>query len=172
MIVCVLSGILAWRNGQFQTQVTTRINQIQGTVVGRTILSFEIMPTSPPRMDGAIKFRFKVHNKSTVSAGPGNVWIHICNKCTFGSTPGFANFSGPSGKDRMNHFDYLDAGVHTDIISAEIFVPKPPEAFDIALYYSCEHCNGNMTDPMNWSHVSYPPFQGDFLGDSFGVFLR
>jgi hypothetical protein len=168
IVVSALTGFIAWRNVRSQKDLSQRIDALKKEAAqphpAYASLQFEVLPTKPPGADGRIRFEFIIHNKSNISAGEGSVWIHACDKCAFvDPNPGFMNFSGPSGKDRLAHFDYLDAGVHTDIWRINLIVPRPPENFDLALFYSCHNCEGNNTDPKNWLHVPYPPFWGGIL---------
>jgi hypothetical protein len=172
VVVCILSGVLAWRNNETQRLLDSRIQKLQHDVIephpAYAAITFEVLPTSPPDRNGRITLQFITHNKSAASTGPGELWVHVCDKCGFWDDNGFKNFSGPNGKDRTAHFEYLDAGVHSDVWKIGIRVPRPPTEFELAFFYSCLYCRRDATAANNWYRVHFPPFFGNIISGHVG----
>ena len=95
-----------------------------------------------PNADGNYSVDFTVANRSETTAKGLDIWVSICNGCSFASEP--AGFEHPAGSDestRHRKLGDLNPGVSFEKMS--ILVKAPPSSgFVVGFRYSCETCGG------------------------------
>ena len=98
-----------------------------------------------PDSDSVISVDFTVTNISDTAANSVDMWIYICDQCTFATEP--AGFDRPTGMpDVARHrlFPTLNPGVSLEKMTVKIKLPAFPFNqslnSEIALKYSCATC--------------------------------
>jgi hypothetical protein len=131
-----------------------KIDGIKGDIAvlnQKSVLVFEVKPTRSPDESGLVSMPFVVHNKSSVSTGPFNLWIRLCEGCRFsaGDQSGFQRYSSAGNSldnERVLHIPIgLDSLIHTDILNVRFFVPDNKKRHYVHFWYSCQFCFSDTT---------------------------
>lgn len=91
--------------------------------------------------DGSVPVEFSFTNVSPISAEAIDIWVNLCDGCTFAKEP--SGFENPSQAVTMRHkgiFPLLNPGVTGEIETIVVNVPHEFPRFSILLRYSCKTC--------------------------------
>jgi hypothetical protein len=90
--------------------------------------------------DGNFLVEFAVTNPTGVAADYPEIWLRICDGCSFvGEPQGFDRPIGMEEKSRHKSWPSLNPGVNTEKLTALIKCDEN-SAFQIGLRYSCKNC--------------------------------
>lgn len=99
-----------------------------------------IQKTVTPNSDDTFTVDFGATNTSDTAATMGEIWVQVCDQCTFAKEP--INFDKPDGsinQVRHSQFQALNPGISLKM-TIDVKVPVTLAAFDLALRYSCQTC--------------------------------
>lgn len=102
-----------------------------------------LIQTVKPGKDGSFPVSFTVTNAGTTTAKSIDIWIQVCDVCSFAKGP--AGFELPNGTDphvRHRRIGDLNPGVSFEKMTAFVKAPLLPPRFAVAFRYSCEDCGG------------------------------
>jgi hypothetical protein len=87
---------------------------------------------------------FLIVNKSTVTAKRTEVWVVICDGCTFTTVPdGFDQIAGNNEQTRHRLYGDFNPGVGLPKITAVVKLGQSTYSwFGVGLKYSCDNCGG------------------------------
>lgn len=105
----------------------------------------KLSETAQPDSEGNFAVDFTIMNVSDTTAEAIDIWIQICDVCSFAKEPaGFEKVPGALDQVRHRMLSSLNPGVSfektTIIVNASTV-----NAFQIALHYSCKTCGGQVT---------------------------
>jgi hypothetical protein len=100
-----------------------------------------------PDGSGDFQVAFTVGNFSGTTAELIDIWVQVCDTCSFGAEP--AGFEKPSGlDDRVRHrmIGSLNPGVSFEKMELLIKYPEPRgQYFQVAFRSSCKTCGGKVS---------------------------
>ena len=98
--------------------------------------------TVSPDPDGIYTLDFTATNTSDTATGTGDLWVILCEKCSFAAEP--SGFDKPNGIDeqvRHLQFAQLNPGVSLQKLTIKFRVSGGPFAYaDVGFRYSCSAC--------------------------------
>ncbi len=92
--------------------------------------------------NGSVDIDFTVKNISQdTSTGRGDIWMLICTGCTYPKDPtGFSKRQGADEHQRHKTFDFINAGILLEKMTASVVPPIGVGSFQLSFKYSCETC--------------------------------
>jgi hypothetical protein len=91
--------------------------------------------------DGAYHVEFSLVNASETAARSVDVWIDICDECSFVKEPsGFDRPSGMRGQTRHMMFNLMNPSTSIPKQAVDIKLLKVFATFEVQLRYSCDGC--------------------------------
>ena len=92
--------------------------------------------------NGIVEVTFSVKNDSDIPAKHGNIWLYICEGCSFAEEPKNLEIIKSINEDRIRRksFDLINPGESLEPITVKIFPPIGFNPFLIAFAYACETC--------------------------------
>jgi hypothetical protein len=99
----------------------------------------------------ALKIEFTSRNVSSVLASRAELWVEICNVCSFVTEP--EHFDNPSKDELIRHrmFGDINPGVSMEKMGVSIGIPAQYQSCDISFKYSCANCEND--DKIQTLHV-------------------
>jgi hypothetical protein len=99
----------------------------------------------PPDSDGNFPVDFTFGNSSQSSAKSIDIWIQLCELCSFAKEPdGFEHPAGVSDQIRHRRMGDLNSGMTVEKMTILIKAPRS-QNFQIAFRYACENCGGKVS---------------------------
>ncbi|HZW95771.1 MAG TPA: hypothetical protein VFF64_22680 [Candidatus Eremiobacteraceae bacterium] len=95
---------------------------------------------SLPAVNGVVTVTVSAKNIGTAQADNGQIWIQLCDDCTFAEEPEGSTAPKDDPTVRRKHFDILHMGSYFEGTTLKIAPRAGLTSFKIALKYSCEHC--------------------------------
>lgn len=96
--------------------------------------------------EGVFSVDFVARNSSDTSTKMGDLWIQLCEVCTYAKEPeGFDKPKGINESSRHQVFSMLNPGVTLEKMNVQIKITKPVPWFELGFRYSCETC-GKISD--------------------------
>lgn len=87
-----------------------------------------------------VKFTVYFVNTSLVQADRGEIWITLCNGCTYAKEPdALSHIDGASGRARTMRFDSIPAKAALAVI-LEVFPPRASDTITVLATVRCETC--------------------------------
>lgn len=105
-----------------------------------------------PDANGNYQVRFAIRNESSVVAQGIEIWVRVCDLCTFGTEPKeFESFKGMDVRERHRSIPALNPGV-TLIEGNEFSVKIPPQLtrFSMMFRSTCNTCGPVAVTKMYW----------------------
>jgi hypothetical protein len=103
---------------------------------------------------------FMVKNVSGVTARNGDLWVYICDTCTFAKEPdGFDKPKGLIETGRHKAFDHLNPGTGLEKMTVNIKLGKAFGKFVVGFNYSCDGC-GELGPVQLATMMVLPPLPG------------
>lgn len=94
-----------------------------------------------PNSDGSYLVEFATMNVSDVAADSLEMWLKICDGCSFVGEPnGFTRPAGMEDRARYRSWGNLNAGAFTEKMSAFVKGPSEGGAFQVGVRYACKNC--------------------------------
>lgn len=142
---------------QTDTDLSGSISKVGTTPIKYAQLQFRLwgegaanqMPVSQtmqPNGDGVVTVNFTVTNISDTAANSVDIWVFICDLCSFASEPsGFDRPAGTPNVERHKLFSSLNPGVSLEKMTIEVKLPPFPLGvqsmnIEVGLKYSCATC--------------------------------
>jgi hypothetical protein len=98
--------------------------------------------------DGNYPIDFSFANLGGVTAEAIDVWVTICNVCTFAREPlGFEKPDGMDDHTRHYKFGDLNPGVSMKKMTAVVTLPPSFQSFTFSTHYACKNC-GKIKPPV------------------------
>jgi hypothetical protein len=116
--------------------------RLQFSFLVTNITNFPLLIKSmSPNSENVYTVDFTVRNISKVMAKNGDLWVQICDQCSFAKEPGgFVKRDGSDIHVRHKNFQNLNAGVLLEKMTVDVQIGPPYSSFDTALDYACENC--------------------------------
>lgn len=118
--------------------------------ISRAKLDFTFLPTGPngasikqiskPLIDGIASVQLTAKNVGSAQANNGQIWIQICDKCSFSEIPEGTTSPPEDSTTRRKAFEHLRRGVYLDPTTLKVIPVAGLTAFDILLKYGCNEC--------------------------------
>jgi hypothetical protein len=120
----------------------TKYAQLQFEVAGGSISPPTTLQSIRPDADGVYTVTFAVTNISDTPANAGEMWVYICDQCTWAAEPdGFDKPPGLVEKARHKAFPLLNPGVSLSDLTIKFKITGGPFAYsDVYFNYSCSTC--------------------------------
>ncbi len=91
--------------------------------------------------DGSYPLIFAVRNTSAVQAEGVDVWVHICDQCSFAGEPaGFEHPKGSNEHQRHKFVGSINPGAAFDVSEVKINAPSSAVQIHVGFYSSCKNC--------------------------------
>ena len=99
-----------------------------------------------PDADGNFPVEFSFGDVSTASAKAIDIWVQICDSCSFAKEPqGFEHPAGGSDLVRHRHIGDLNSGISWEKTTLSVKAPRSP-GFQVGFRYTCENCGGKLSE--------------------------
>jgi hypothetical protein len=99
-----------------------------------------IKEVTAPIVNGIVIVEFTAKSTGDLQAKKGQIWIQICDQCSFAEEPEGSEGVHNDPIVRRKRFDSIAPGVYFDKTTLKIMPPAEGEYFTIAFKYSCEQC--------------------------------
>jgi len=97
--------------------------------------------TVQPDQEGTVSIDFLGVNRSDVPAKSLELWVQICDSCSFVKEPDrFEKMKGNLETIRHRSWGLLNPGTATDVMTIKVKPPTKGSPFQIGFTYSCETC--------------------------------
>jgi hypothetical protein len=122
-----------------------RIASLQFSFWVATPAAFPLtMQSLRPGPNNAFAVEVTAQNISNVSANDGEIWIMICQVCSFVDEPvGFTRLQGMSEKMRYKRFTFIRPGIFLERMTINVTMPSAAfkiGSFEMSLKYACAEC--------------------------------
>jgi hypothetical protein len=134
-----------------------RYAQLQFEVFDATYPTPRVLQTISPDSEGIYTVNFTATNISDTAATTADLWVHICQECTYAEEPkGFDRPQGLEEHSRHRMFQILNPGVTMEEMTIKLKITGGPFAYtDVFFTYSCASC-GKISPPQSIRNYLLP----------------
>jgi len=101
----------------------------------------DVIRAIPTGSDGVLTVDFTVTNISDTPAMTVELWVQLCNDCSFAKEPqGFEKPSGMGDRTRHKQFQQLNPGVSLEKMTIDLKTSRPYRTVLVDFRYSCATC--------------------------------